>query len=144
MILPPRPVSTQCRATLWLSHSAADRLTSSTESQSSGVRSSASTRRMMPALLTRMSISPKASRAAPTISAGAPDAATSRFSPWKRRPAASTSRAVSVMSERWTPRMSAPACASATAIARPRPLPAPVTMAHRPVRSNIAGLIAGP
>ena len=55
MILPPRPVRSMCRAAACARKKTDFRFTFITASQSASVKSSASARRMMPALFTRMS-----------------------------------------------------------------------------------------
>src|SRR5947209_4623265 len=89
------------------------RFTSITASQSSSLVSSRSARRMMPALLTRMSASPARSKIEATESRSARSA-----------------------SARATPTTFAPASCSASAMAAPRPREAPVTMAVLPSRRN--------
>src|SRR6185436_17346152 len=117
----------------------ADRSTSSTWSQSSSPCSTAGARRMVPALLTRMSTgrSEAASVAASSVAA-CRSARSTRYGV-NVRPSASTRRATSLPSgsnDALTPMMSAPAAASASAIARPMPRRQPVTTARRPMRSN--------
>ena len=58
MILPPRPACTSARATACARKNGTLRFTSITASQSSSLKVSASSRRMMPALLTRISTRP--------------------------------------------------------------------------------------
>src|SRR6185436_13848386 len=122
----------------------ADRSTSSTWSQSSSPCSTAGARRMVPALLTRMSTgrSEAASVAASSVAA-CRSARSTRYGV-NVRPSASTRRATSLPSgsrDALTPTMSAPAPASASVMARPMPRRQPVTTASRPVRSN--GFIVG-
>ena len=113
------------------------RLTSITSSQSRSLNSSASARRMMPALLTRMSMRPKAAHVASRC-------AVQSGSRWpgprgpsaQRRPAASTAAAVCAASLRPTARCRRRRVASATAIAWPSPVLAPVTSATLPLRSR--------
>ena len=66
MIRPPRPCSTITRQTAWASSQAPVRLTSRTYCQRSGGISSVGAPQLTPALLTRMSIWPKAVRVAAT------------------------------------------------------------------------------
>jgi hypothetical protein len=56
MILPPLPCAMNCRATAWAKKNTVFRLRSMTSSQSFSLNLMASSRRMMPALLTRMSM----------------------------------------------------------------------------------------
>ena len=124
------------RATAWLKKNTVLRLRSTTSSQSFSLNLIASSRRMMPALLTRMSMRPPRLLAWATRSAG------------RRRRTGLARRSGS--GGRWpgrrhgcrpgpvtlTPTTSAPACASATAMPWPRPVLQPVTMATRPLRLN--------
>ncbi len=132
MILPPRPASTQVRATACDRKKADFRLVSITASQSSSLKSRLSARRMMPALLTRMSTGPAWSMMA-GIGAVEPRLAATAV---KRRPRAVTASPVLVGLDRPTATMSAPACARPMAMACPSPVLAPVTRAARPVRSK--------
>ena len=69
MILPPRPSASIAFAAAWARKKADLRLTSITASQSASLNSSASARRMMPALLTRMSQRPSFDPASATMAA---------------------------------------------------------------------------
>ena len=97
----------------------------------------------IPALLTRMSSRPQRSTAADTSPAAVSSAVRSPLKPAASKPASRSSAArssiravVELMST------AAPSSASSLAAAKPMPcgLPAPVTMATRPDRSNAAGI----
>src|SRR6478672_7559482 len=106
----------------------------------SGVSLVAGTAVPMPALLTRMSTRPNSSIASATRLVQDSGSATSVATVSARRPACSTSRAVSASrSTRRAPSArSAPASARPWANATPRPLEAPVTTATRPSRRNMS------
>src|SRR5690242_9733897 len=93
----------------------------------------------MPALATTMSNPPQAATTWRTTASTAPGAATSALSPSTVCPWPSSSRTIaSVRSgNSSTTATRAPARASARAVLRPMPLPAPVTSARWPVRSII-------
>ena len=86
MILPPRPCSTNCRAAAWREKEDASRVdvhhvVPVLLGELDGV-----VRRMMPALLTRISTRPKASTALATIPATGAVVARSAWMPRNRRP----------------------------------------------------------
>ena len=126
-----------------LSRNCADRLTSITSSHHSVGCSAAGWRLIVPALFTRIS---GTILSAASVSANPSNAALSEKStawPVKLRPIAVTARPTSLSSGfrlALTPIISAPACASASAMARPMPRFAPVTSAVFPERSNIETL----
>jgi hypothetical protein len=125
-----------CRATAWAQKNTDLRFRSMTSSQSFSLKLMASSRRMMPALLTRMSMRP----VRPGLLDQAFDAAgvdrLARRSR-KRAPAPRLRRACRSGALTLTPTMSAPACASASAMPWPRPVLQPVTMATRPASIEI-------
>ena len=114
-------------------------LVSITASKSSSVRSSMAPRRLMPALLIRMSIGPK-SRSTSAASWATSDAdATSTLNAAVLQPVAVASAAADVLQAsrvRLASATSAPASASARAIVMPRPMWPPVTRARRPFSEN--------
>ena len=118
MILPARR-STIPRPSSRASTNGAVRFTSSMRSHVAVSKSTAGALAIEPALLTRMSIGGSLAASVPARSSTA-----------DRSPLASSCAL--------TPTMSAPARASAWAIARPMPRRAPVTTARFPVRSNSA------
>ena len=144
MIFPLRPSATQRRATCWLRKNRTFRLVSITASQSSSEKSRLSARRMMPALLTRMSTPPALSQASATTPARGAVEPRSALMKWKARPRARTLSPVSSASERPTATMSAPASARPIAMPCPMPVLAPVTRAQRPERSNETGISTFP
>src|SRR5215469_14338578 len=113
------------------------RLTATARAQSSGpavaMGPAGST---VAALFTRMSMAPSSARTLAAISDGAPGAPMSASICWARTPTARTWEAVwtSCDAVRATHATSAPSRASATAVARPMPRPAPVTIATLPSR----------
>ena len=111
-------------------------LTFITSSQSFSLKSTASARRINPALLTRMSKPPRPSSVSFTTRSIGSTVIRFASIATKRRPSASTLAWVSVGA--WMPAaaMSAPASASATAMPCPRPVLAPVTSATLPSRLN--------
>src|SRR5690606_17641945 len=115
-------------------------LTFITSSQSFSLKSTASSRRIRPALLTRMSSPPSS---ASVCSTSRPTGSmlirlASRLT--RRRPSARTFSPVSAASTMPAPAMSAPASASASAMPWPSPVLAPVTSATLP--SRLKGLPA--
>src|SRR6185436_5466086 len=117
---------------------ALDRFTSSTASQSASGYATASARRMIPALLTTMSRRPMRSRTPGTSASTASRCWRLATRPAVRTPhsdasAAAASAGALVLACRTT---SAPAFASARAIAAPSPREEPVTSATRPARSK--------
>src|SRR5437879_303620 len=114
------------------------RFTSSTRRQSSTDMVATGATQARPALFTRMSILPSSAFARSTIARTSSALVTSQRRPSARTPSAESSAAV------WAQRSalraqsttSAPISASAVAICRPSPLPPPVTIATRPLRSN--------
>src|SRR5260221_430879 len=128
MMRPPLLRAARAWAKVRLSVKTELRFTSSTASQSSSLVSRAGARRMMPALLTRMS----AGRTVSRMVAAALRSARSTCTRMARRPASRTALAVSRRSPRATSATSAPASARATAMAAPRPREAPVTIAVCP------------
>ena len=78
-IAPPAPRAKAARAKAWQRKNTAFRFTSITSSQSASVKSTASARRMIPALLTRMS-------SGPTVSSVCAAAAGSSSASWNGRP----------------------------------------------------------
>src|SRR5918997_31085 len=133
-ILPPPPCSTKRRAAAWLRYQRLLRLMFITSSQSFSPNSSAGARRMMPALLTRISRRPSSVAHSPTIPAACSARASMRstFMAWQRLPSFSICSRVSSGGRTSRTATSAPASASPTARAWPRPRPAPVTRATRP------------
>src|SRR5690606_32390050 len=115
-------------------------LTFITSSQSFSLKSTASARRIRPALLTRMSSPPSWAMVSCTSRpTGSIDIRlASRLT--KRRPSARTFSPVSAASTMPAPAMSAPASASASAMPWPSPVLAPVTSATLP--SRLKGLPA--
>src|SRR3712207_2762082 len=105
-----------------------------TSSQSSSLNSSAGARRMMPALLTRISRRPSSETHSETILEASPASAPSRLWPraWHLLPRAVICSCVSSRGTTSSTATSAPASARPTARAWPRPRPAPVTSATRP------------
>ncbi|MNV85674.1 hypothetical protein D3C71_1796450 [compost metagenome] len=111
-------------------------LTFITSSQSCSLKSTASARRIRPALLTRISSPPRPSMVSRmTRSTGSMLIRLASMAR-QRRPSAVMAAMVSVGG--WMPATatSAPACASATAIPCPRPVLPPVTRATLPSRLN--------
>src|SRR4030095_9352636 len=136
MILPPRPACTRCFATACARKNGTLRLRFSGASQSSSLKVSASSRRMMPALFTRMSTRPASLMVCATTLAASCLRSRSACSAGNFRPAAVTPRSASAVLERATPTTSAPACARAIAMPCPRPVLAPVTSATLPCSEN--------
>ena len=126
-----------CRAAAWARKNTAFRFTAITSSQSRSLNSSASARRMMPALFTRMSTRPNAAVARATRSSALAALRSAAMS-WNRRPIFFAAAAVSSAGTMLRPTMSLPACARASAIPRPSPVLQPVTMATFPLRSNMS------
>src|SRR5687768_17258197 len=141
MIL-PRPAAIIFLPTACDRKKALLRLTSITSSQSCSLKSTASARRIRPALLTRMSMAPSPATVSSTMRAIGSRVDRSARSARKRRPSARTCSAVAVASPVLTAAMSAPASASASAIAWPRPRLAPVTSATLPSRLNGLSVMA--
>src|SRR5690606_4018400 len=139
MILPP-PWAMKWRPAACDRKKADLMLTFITSSQSCSLKSTASARRIRPALLTRMSSLPScdtvSSTSRPTGSIETRLASRLR----KRRPSARTFSPVSAASVMPAAAMSAPAAASARAMPWPRPVLAPVTSATLP--SRLKGLPA--
>src|SRR5690606_27774474 len=139
MIL-PRPRAMKWRPAACDMKKADLMLTFITSSQSFSLKSTASARRIRPALLTRMSSPPSSasvcSTSRPTGSMLIRLASRLR----KRRPSARTFSPVSAASTMPAAAMSAPASASATAMPWPSPVLAPVTSATLP--SRLKGLPA--
>src|SRR3954471_22312484 len=122
-------------ARAWASRKGARRLTAWTRSQCSTLHSRMLSTTAMPALLTRMSIPPQASTAAPAAARGPAMVAMSAVITRQRRPHASTPALASASpaASRATTATSAPASANTRQISRPMPLEAPVTSARLPV-----------
>ena len=121
----------------------AAKLIASTASQSAGLTSSIGLRMLMPAALTTMSGAPKndGARLAAADSASRSERSALRVA--ARPPVDSISRCTdaSCSVRRPTKIIAAPASASAIAISRPIPEPAPVTRATGPPRSKRAGAV---
>ena len=136
----PEPRATIPFPSSRVSTNGAVRFTSSTVSQSSSAWSTAAERAIVPALLTRMSTArpPEPSSDANSLhrdTIGEVDAVTGERAAGRLDPLLHLAR---LGSSCWlTPTMSAPARASASAIANPMPRLQPVTTASFPVRSNI-------
>ncbi len=128
------------RAAAWHRKNSVFRLVSITASQSSSEKSSASSRRIIPALLTRISRRPSLPTTVSTTSVTGSIEDRSAETSSQRRPSARTCSAVPSAGLRPTAAISAPACASAMAMPCPIPVLAPVTSAVRPVRSK--GVVA--
>ncbi len=131
----PRPRATMPAPTAWLSRKTASRLTASTSrhSRRTAGASGRARRRMIPALLTRMSMSGSVGgRLGDALGPGQVEDPAGL--PAGRATSASTAASRACCGRAAT--RSAPARASPTAMARPMPLPAPVTSAVVPVRSN--------
>ena len=135
MILPP-PWAMKCLPAAWLMKKADLMLTFITSSQSFSLKSTASARRIRPALLTRMSSRPRPSMVSATTRATGSTLIRLASMLTKRRPSARTFSAVSSAGTMPAPAISAPAAASATAIPWPSPVLAPVTKATLPSRLN--------
>ncbi len=133
MILPD-PRATMSRPKCWQRMKVASRLVRRTTSQSAREYSTAACRRIVPALLTRMSIRPASSSTSVVIASSAARSPRSATTSHALRPnpsiAATVSRAPPARVVAQT--TSAPAPASASAIARPSPRLAPVTSARCP------------
>ncbi len=111
-------------------------LTFITSSQSFSLNSTASARRIRPALLTRMSSPPSPASVSSTMRPTGSMLIRLASMKVKRRPSARTRASVSVGSAMPAAAMSAPASASASAMPWPRPVLAPVTSATFPLRLN--------
>ena len=131
LIIFPLPCSTITRPAAWESRKTAFKFTCITSSQSRSLNSRTGVRRMMPALLTRISRPPNSATTRATNSFRSLACASSKLtlSERKRRPRARTRVAVFSSEPLPNPAISAPASAKATAIACPKPRPAPVTRA---------------
>src|SRR3954462_3800892 len=138
LMIRPYLRGSMCLATAWATKKVPRRLVSSTLFQSSQVISSAGLRTLHPALLTRMSIRPKAAWASSPIWRMLASSRTSRARPATLRPSPSISRAKASVSSflRAVMIRSAPARARARPKYCPRPRLAPVTRATRPDRSK--------
>src|SRR5437879_3116775 len=137
MILPP-PCAIMTFPAACEHKKAPVRFTSSTRRQSSTAIVATGATQARPALFTRMSIRPSSAFARSTIARTSSALVTSQRRPSARTPSAESSAAVSAQRSalRAQSTTSAPISASAVAICRPSPLPPPVTMATRPLRSN--------
>ncbi|CAM5697174.1 hypothetical protein SVIOM74S_03300 [Streptomyces violarus] len=122
----------------WPSRNGASRLTAIVRSQTSSVSSSIGGRTLIPALLTRMSGSPKASTARSAAVRTPSRVLRSALTQAARQPSAvsSSTVAISPASPRATTTTLAPARARARVMARPMPELPPVTTATRPCREN--------
>jgi hypothetical protein len=89
---PPPPCRIICRAAIWVPKKALFRLTVMTRSYCSSAVSSTEVRVSMPALLTMMSIQPKAATARSTSVCRSPTLATSAATPIELWPSRATSR----------------------------------------------------
>ena len=137
MILPPWPCAIICRAAACERKNGVERLIEITSFQFLAECSTNGSRRMMPALFTRMSRRPSAFTTFATIfGLSFSPFARSAFTQRTFRPSALIFSAVSVMSITSTMAMSAPASASPSAYAWPIPRPAPVTTATIPSNLN--------
>ena len=116
MIFPLRPPAIMSRTTAWDRKKTDFRLTFRTASQSSSVKSTASARRMIPALLTRMSMGPRPSVASFTMRAIGSIEPRSAWIEMAFTPLARHWPTVSSEARRATEAMDAPASASARAI----------------------------
>jgi len=140
----PEPCAIICRATARATTKTPLTLVSMIACQSSSVMLTTGFRTLVPALLKRMSIRPKASTAARTAASTSLALRMSATATRALRPSASTACAVSSSCARvrLTSTRCAPARARASAPARPRPRPAPVTKAILPSRLNSGRLMA--
>ena len=140
MIL-PEPCLSMCRPACCIRRKTLVRFTSITASQSSSEYSAAGARRIMPALLTRISIAPKCPTVSSTSRAQTSGKPTSPTSATAFAPAASILCCVALGAalEPCTATL-APACASATAMAAPSPRDEPVTRAVLPLRLNLSSI----
>ncbi len=142
MMRPPSPWRTNCRAAACDRKKTAFRFRSMTSSQSFSVKSSASARRMMPALLTSTSSRPNsATTCASSVTGSASRRSASMLK--KRRPVSPINLSVSTGVTTLMPAMSHPARARASAMPCPSPVSQPVTTATFPVRSNIGVSFSG-
>jgi len=116
MILPPRWSAIIRFTAAWLRKNSTFRLTFMTSSQSCSVKSTASARRMMPALFTRMSTGPRAAVASSRTRSTGSIEVRSAWMETALRPLASTLPTVSSEARRATEATSAPAAASARAM----------------------------
>src|SRR6266545_4450855 len=138
LIIRPAPWRTISAPTALAQWKTPIRFTSTIRRNSSGARSRAGLRMLMPGTLKAMSIRPSPAAASPAIASTLDQSVTSTRIAVARRP---SSRAVLAV-DSTPPRSmsatatSAPKCASPSAIARPMPPAAPVTSAVRPRRSN--------
>ena len=137
MMEPPRWATITFPAA-WHPYSTPLRFTARMRSNSSGSTSMMGLSIMMPAMLHMTCRPPWRAAMFCTSTSAAPRAATlssalSARPPWPRMPAAVSDAVAPLMSAQTTV---APAPANTSAVERPMPLPAPVTRATRPVRSN--------
>src|SRR5699024_10124294 len=133
----------KCTPAAWQSAAWPLRWTSMTLSHLSSVRLKIIVSRTIPALLTTISSPPNVSTAASTSSSPVFHALMSDSTASAPEPNARTSSATAVApSPRSLTTTSAPSSARRRASARPRPDPAPVTIAVRPLRS-VSGFISG-
>ena len=142
MIL-PEPRLSICRPACWVRRKTLVRSTSMTAFQSSSECSAAGERRMMPALLTRMSMVPKCWTVSSTRRA---QTAASPMSPTRAADLTPSARifccvAAGAELELCTATL-APASASATAMAAPSPRDEPVTSADFPFRLNCSRIVS--
>src|SRR5688572_3008259 len=138
MIFPPALRASMCRPAARDRRNTLERFTSSTSSQSSSVCPAAGSRRMMPALLTRMSSWPNDAMASAIRRSAASRSPRFAVNVAVRRPAAaliSCAASAGCVSLACST-TSAPAAASAVAIPFPSPREAPVTSATLPSRRN--------
>src|SRR5208337_294408 len=138
----PEPCLSMCRPACCVRRKTLVRFTSITASQSSSEYSAAGARRIMPALLTRISIVPKCRTASSTRRAQTAASPTSPTSAIAFAPAASILCCVALgaVPDPCTT-TSAPACARAMAMAAPKPRDEPVTRAVLPLRLNLSRII---
>ncbi|MND87942.1 hypothetical protein D3C80_799530 [compost metagenome] len=141
MILPPSPCAMNWRATAWDRKKTDLRFRFITSSQFFSLKVSASSRRMVPALFTRISTRPISATVLLTMSSMASCLLRSACIAIKRRPKAMTLAAVSSGILRFTPTISHPACASPSVIPWPKPVSHPVTMATFPERLKASSII---
>jgi hypothetical protein len=140
-ILPPRPCLIICLATAWLRKNSVRRLMFITSSQSFSVNSVIGARRMMPALLNRISTPPSPSTVFLTMSSTHSFLLKSAVIAMHRRPSFSMAAFESDISRTSTRATSAPASASPTAIPCPSPREPPVTIAFFPFSLNLSSIM---